>query len=1029
MRKNIVILVVCFPLILVAQTFKEWQDPLVNQVNRVETTASFIAYADKESALKNNREESVDYLSLNGKWKFNWVQHYHERPIDFYKPDYNDTYWVDFPVPGMWERNGYGDPVYLSIGYAWKNQFVNNPPYVEERNNAVGSYRRTFVVKDDWKQKEIFLTIGAATSCVYVWVNGKFVGYSEDSKMAADFNITKHVRPGENLVAMQVLRWCDGTYLEDQDMWRMAGISRDVYITARPTVFVDDIEILQELDAAYEHAHLHVTARLNKNSKQNINCELLDSNGTLVKQFSLANQNKDTYSESVLIQSPLKWSAEEPNLYTLVTTLFDSKGLVSEVFTQPVGFRKIEIKNRQVLVNGQPVLFKGVNRHEMTALSGPVVSRESMIEDIKVMKEFNMNAVRTSHYPTDPLFYQLCDKYGLYVVCEANVESHGMDFKEESLAKSLDYQQAHLERNQRMLEAFKNHPSIIFWSMGNEAGNGINFEVVYKWMKERDPSRPVQYEGSKEEYNTDIVCPMYRSPDGMYKYAMGDDLRPLILCEYAHAMGNSLGGFIDYWNLIRKHESLQGGFIWDFADTALREYNESGEMWYAYGGDYGKYLPSRKNFNCNGLFNPHRKPNPHAFEVKKQYQNIWTSGHDLQKGRVEVYNEHFFKNLQDYYMEWELLCDGTPIRKGIIYDLDVDPQQKKVITLGYSKDMIPAEGEILLNVSYKLKHYHQLLSAGYQVAYDQLEIRPYNFNAILPSPENKISYREDLVHYEIETDHTIVMISKETGWVDNIIVNGVDMMKAGYSLKPNFWRAPTDNDYGASFQKRFKIWRNPEMELNEIKIEKQGNLVLVNVKHDLKALHAVLNIVYQFNASGQIAIEQSLTVDKSHKETAHMLRYGMQMTMPAIFNSIEYYGRGPFENYVDRKSAAVLGIYKQTVAEQYFPYIRPQETGNKSDVRWWKVVDVDGRGLMFTSNNAFSATALHYAQESLDDGDELGQQHAIDVKPEDLTTVSIDLAHMGLGCLNSWGAWPLPAYRLPYDNYTFTFMVSPIINK
>lgn len=1027
MKQRIFFLIFIISCSTSAQTFNEWQDPQVNQINRTNAGAAYFPFPDRESALNNKEKAACDnYLSLNGKWKFNWVQNFDERPTDFYKTDYNDTYWTDFPVPGMWERNGFGNPVYLSIGYAWKNQFENKPPFVEKKNNAVGSYRRSFLISNNWKNKEIFLTIGAATSCVYVWVNGQFVGYSEDSKMAADFNVTKFVHPGKNIVALQVLRWCDGTYLEDQDMWRMAGISRDVFLCARPEVFVEDMEIKQALDKNYKNAELSVSVRLNRASKEIICCELLDQKGTLVEKMVLKN-NKGLFSGTTSVNNPLKWSAEEPNLYTLITTLFDSENNVLEVSTQDVGFRLIEIKNRQVLVNGRPVLIKGVNRHEMTPLTGPVISIESMIEDIRVMKEHNINAVRTSHYPNDPTWYKLCDLYGLYVVCEANIESHGMDFKEKSLAKSKEYQNAHLERAQRMVEAFKNHPSIIFWSMGNEAGDGINFEEIYKWMKKRDNSRPVQYEGAKEAPHTDIVCPMYRSPDGMEKYAKGTDPRPMILCEYAHAMGNSLGGFKDYWDMIRKYDCLQGGFIWDFSDTALREYNEEGEMVYTYGGDYGNYLASRKSFNCNGLFSPDRKPNPHAHEVRKLYQSIWTSASDLEKGKIEVYNENFFKNLSNYFLEWELLCDGISVKQGVVSELSVEPQTKQIVNLGYSPEDLPTGKEVLLNVRYKQKTYNQLLAAGYEVASDQMEIRPYNFTGqSQTNSNNPATYYEDLVHYEIYTDHTTVMINKQTGWIEHIVVEGIEMIIKEGALKPNFWRAPTDNDYGASFQTKFEAWKSPDMKLISLSLEQQNQEILVTAKYELPAVFANLNMTYRINGDGEINVEQLLSVDKSQTKMAHLLRYGMQMTMPSFFNTVEYYGRGPFENYVDRKSAALLGIYNQSVSEQYYPYIRPQENGNKSDIRWWKITDVDGRGLLITSDKEFSATALHYSQNLLDDGEVLNQRHAADIKPEKLTSLSIDLHHMGIGCVNSWGAWPLEQYRLPYNDYKFTFTISPV---
>ena len=643
------------------------------------------------------------------------------------------------------------------------------------------------------------------------------------------------------------------------------------------------------------------------------------------------------------------------------------------------------------------------------------------------MKENNLNAVRTCHYPDDPEWYNLCDEYGLYVVCEANIESHGMGYGERTLAKEPAYAKAHLERNQRMVKTFKNHPSIIFWSLGNEAGDGPNFVACYDWIKQRDGSRPVQYEQAGRRAHTDIVCPMYADLNWMENFAKSGDSRPLIQCEYAHAMGNSLGGFKEYWDLIRKYPNLQGGFIWDFVDQGLRKYTADGAMIYAYGGDYNRYDASDKNFNCNGLISPDRVPNPHMYEVRKMYQSIWTTPAALRKGIVNVYNENFFTDLSDYYLEWQLLQNGEPVRQGVVMDLQIAPQQTQPVVLGYKETDLPAEGEILLNVTYRLKQARQLLPAGYAVAEEQLEIAPYPlFQVELAETGQKASLYEDLVHAVVSAGEVQVTFGKWSGWIEGISLNGYEMIEYGYALRPNFWRAPTDNDFGANLHRRFVDWKNPGLKLKSFKAEEQGNRVQVVTTYELPRLAAVLTMTYLIGGNGEIRISEQLAVDKEKKDMPHLFRFGMQLVMPGRFDRIDYYGRGPVENYDDRNESQRLGRYRQLVKDQYYPYIRPQESGTKSDIRWWKLTDIDGRGLAIRSDVPFSASALNYLPEDLDDGWDKDQRHSGELKPRGLTTLSFDLKQMGLGCINSWGAWPLQPYLLPYQDYTFQVVITPI---
>ena len=721
MRKNILLCTLALTGLTAFAQKDEWQDPNVNAINRAPMHTNYFAYESENAALKGCRTSSDNYMSLNGMWKFHWVKDADQRPMtDFYKVGFNDKGWATMQVPGMWEMNGYGDPVYIDSGYAWRNQHPNNPPYVPEENNHVGTYRKEITLPSEWKGREIMAHFGSVTSNMYLWVNGQFVGYSEDSKLEAEFNLTKYLKPGKNLIVFQVFRWCDGTYLEDQDLFRFSGVARDCYLYTRTINHIEDIRVTPDLDAQYKDATLRVDIQMK--GKGTVDLKLLDKAGKEVASSQVKGSGKQSVTLSV--SNPAKWTAETPNLYKLVANLSEN-GKVIESIPIQVGFRKVEMKNSQVLVNGQPVLIKGVNRHEIDPDGGFYVSKERMIQDLDRLKELNINAIRTCHYPDNNLWYELCDKYGFYVVAEANVESDGMGYYETTLAKESMYEKAHLERNQRNVQRGYNHPSIIIWSMGNEAGFGPNFEVCYRWIKNEDKTRPVQYEQAKTNDFTDIFCPMYHGYEASEKYAQGDIDKPLIQCEYTHAMGNSEGGFKEYWDLIRKYPKFQGGFIWDFVDQSVRRYTEDGREFYAYGGDFNAYDASDQNFCDNGLISPDRVLNPHADEVAYYYQNIWVKPVDLKKGIVSVYNEKFFRDLSDYYAQWELLVDGKVAKTGIVADVKVTPQQTANLQLGYSLDGICACKEVLLNVYFKLKQTEAFLPAGHTVAKEQLAIQEY----------------------------------------------------------------------------------------------------------------------------------------------------------------------------------------------------------------------------------------------------------------------------------------------------------------
>lgn len=1014
-----------------------WLDPEVNEVNTMAPRAAFFAYETENLAKADQKARSERYLSLEGKWKFNFSKDHDKAPRDFYSLKYDDSQWTDFPVPGILELNGYGDAIYSNNGYPWRTQFRPEPPFVEERNNYTGSYRKMVTVPADWKGERIYLHVGSATSNLMVWVNGKFVGYSEDSKVSAEFDLTKYLTPGkENLIAMQVMRWCDGSYLEDQDFWRFTGIAREVYLYARPQAHIADLFITPDLVNNYQDGTLEVKLNAVGAKGETVMFSLKDKEGKEVAAQTAKVGGNGEVKVNFNVKNPLKWTAETPNLYTLYTTLMDGKQ-VAEVVPQRVGFRKVEIKNAQVLVNGQPVLFKGANRHELDPVTGYVVSMDRMLEDIRVMKELNINAVRTCHYPNDPRWYELCDIYGIYMVAEANIESHGMGYGDKTLAKEPTYEKAHLERNESNIKIYKNHPSIIFWSVGNEAGYGPNFEKAYDLVKAYDPSRPCQYEQAGQNGKTDIFCPMYYDYGGCEWYAKGDNPRPLIQCEYAHAMGNSMGGFKEYWDMVRKYPKYQGGFIWDFVDQGLRVKNKQGKTIYAYGDDFGRYPTSDHNFNCNGIINPDRKPNPHANEVRYYYQNIWATAKDLKAGEVEVYNENFFKSLDDVELQWTLESEGKVLANGRSA-LDIPAQQKRVVKLdGYS---LPADvkGEVVLNLDFVLKKAEPMLDAGYAVAREQFVVNPYTFptmESVLAVTSGKYDTRkvekeEKVAWVTLSAGNTSVTFNHWNGWIDYLDVDGKPMLEEGYAITPDFWRAPTDNDYGAGTQRKLHAWKNPEMKMKSFKVvENEGKAEKgVEVVYDMPSVEATLTMTYTLTPAGELVVNEAMTVNKDAKHKPELMRYGMQLVMPKAYNMLTYYGKGPGENYIDRNNGDRLGVYDAKVADQYWGYVRPQESGNKTEVRYWQVKDENGKGLEFYSFAPMECSTLNYLASDLDDGWDKNahQSHSGDLTPRDFSVVKLAARQRGLACVNSWGAIPLEQYRMPYQDYSFTYVIRPL---
>ena len=1022
-------------------TFTEWHDLQVNEVNRLKLHTNYFAYENETLALAGQMDKSANFISLHGAWKFNWVKDADKRPTDFYKTDLDDSAWKTMNIPANWEMNGFGVPEYVNTGFAWRGHFDQKPPAVPVKDNNVGSYRRIINIPDSWDGKQVIAHFGSVTSNIYLYVNGQYVGYAEDAKVAAEFDITPYLKKGDNLIAFQTFRWCDGSWCEDQDFWRLSGVARDSYLYARDAaVHLTNIKITPDLQNNYEDGVVQIYAEVK--GQPVIEYKLLNHNGIEIIKSDANFKKRVNGTAQFTIKNVKKWSAEDPYLYTLVATVKDQKGNIVEVVPQKVGFRKVEIVNSQLLVNGQPVLIKGADRHEMDPDGGYVVSRERMIQDIKIMKRLNINAVRTCHYPDDPVWYELCDEYGLYVTAEANQESHGFGYGNDAEAKKPEFAKQILERNQHNVEMYFNHPSVIVWSLGNETVNGDNFIAAYKWIKEQDKSRPVQFEqAGRTGENTDIFCPMYYSHDGCDKYSKDDKFtRPLIQCEYNHTMGNSSGGLKEYWDMVRKYPKFQGGYIWDFVDQALHRnpvkpmsvkdnltYAQYNKIKYTYGGDYNDYDPSDNNFNCNGVIGPDRQLNPHAYEVAYEYQNIWAEAVDLQAGKISVYNEHFFRNLANYQLVWTLLQDGKAVQNGTVDKLDVAPQQKTVVTLPYQ---IPAEGEVLLNIEFRLKKAEPLMEAGQMVAYRQLEVRTANAAAaVVAEGKLKVENKKKETEIKVLNDFIDIEFDKATGLLKEYEVNGVDLLGEGGTLKPNFWRAVTDNDMGAQLQKKFRVWRAPALNLqtitaSKVKVGKNVNAV-VKAVYDMPDVKAALTITYTIAPDGTMGVEQTMDATEGEK-VSDMFRFGMLMQLPFQMDNSTFYGRGPIENYIDRKGSQNVGIYTQTAEEQFFPYIRPQETGTKSDIRWWQQTDKAGKGFRITSGNLFSASALHYSIDDLDDGEEKEQRHSYEVPQSKYTELCIDKEQFGVGGENSWGAWPLPQHRLGYADKTFSFVISPV---
>ena len=1044
-----------------AQDQKEpWLNPNTTRVNTEMPRASFFAYESADKAAKGSKAASDRYLSLEGKWRFNFSLNHNEAPANFFLPTFDDSKWVDFPVPGLFEIEGYGDKIYKNVGYSWDTQFNSNPPLVEERNNYTGSYRKQLTIPAAWKGQDIYLHVGSATSNLQVWVNGKEVGYSEDSKMEAEFNLTKYLTPGkENLIAMRVMRWCDGSYLEDQDFWRFTGIAREVYLYARPKAHIQDFFVIQGLVNGYKDGQLSLFITAPAAKGCTVEAALTSPSGQPAGNASVS-VGSGTVNTNLTIPSVKAWSAELPNLYTLTLTLKDKKGNAIEVIRQKVGFRDIKIEGGQLLVNGQPILIKGADRHELDPDGGYIVSVERMIEDIRIMKQLNMNAVRTCHYSDDPRWYDLCDQYGIYVVAETNIESHGMGYGDRTLAKNPIYHKAHVERNLHNVQVQKNHPSVIIWSLGNEAGYGKNFEDAYDAIKAIDKTRPVQYEQAHQNGKTDIFCPMYYDYKGCERYSQGDNPRPLIQCEYAHAMGNSIGGFAKYWELVRKYPKYQGGFIWDFVDQGMRSKSRvTGKEIMAYGGDFGRYPATDHNFNCNGVIAADRSLHPHAYEVQYYYQDLWVTvpeGKTLLDGEVEAYNESFFRGTDDI----EAVALIQSYRNGhmdeqeyaLPFPIKLAPQQRQKLTiptqmLSELKNFISGSQWAAVSVFFRLKTDRGLQKKGETVAKAQFELQPYAFPKVedvlakaTPAPvvdkkgkpvaqPEAVQKDEAKAWLTLSAAGTSVTWNKWTGNIDYFDVNGKAVLEDRKSVEPSFWRAPTDNDYGAQLQNKLGAWKYARWDKKSMdctQLDNQSKQVVVKYHSD--GVDADLTMTYILTPKGQLIVTEALDVNEEAERKPQMMAMGMTWRLNKAYSNVRYIGRGPVENYCDRKDNAFIGIYGGEVNKQYWnKYVRPQESGNHCDVTWWRMEAADRPNICFNACGPMEVSALPYEMDDLDDGPrkDAHQSHSGDLVERDYTVVQVRAFQMGLGCVNSWGAWPQDQFVPKYEDHTFTYIVSP----
>ncbi|ASB48722.1 glycoside hydrolase family 2 TIM barrel-domain containing protein [Alkalitalea saponilacus] len=1004
----------------------DWEAQDVFAVNKRPAFANSFPFRNIDEARENERRNSDYYLSLNGDWDFNWSINPSQRPKDFYNPEVSTDGWDIIPVPGNWQMHGFGTPIYVNVQYP----FVVDPPHIQDFYNPVGSYVTHFEIPSNWSQDQVILHFGAVNSAMYVWVNGEKVGYSQESKLPAEFDITEFLKTGKNKLAVQVFRWSDASYIEGQDMWRLSGIERDVYLYSLPRTHVADFFVKAGLTSNYRDGLLNLDVELNEvKPGYSVDVKLVDANGSPVfNETKAVNNNKLNFDHR--LRRVNQWSAENPYLYQLFITLKDNQNKVVDIRTSRVGFRTVELKNRQLLVNGQPVLLKGVNRHDHDMINGHYITREAMEADIKLMKEFNINAVRTAHYPNDSYLYELCDIYGMYVVNEANIESHGLGVYDvpdngynmnNILARDPDWLAPKMDRMKRLVQRDKNHPSVIIWSLGNEAGRGENFRQLYKATKEWDPTRLVQYEQAFTEDYTDIVAPMYMPIPEMKDFLKLNDHRPLILCEYSHGMGNSNGNIIDYWELIRKERQLQGGFIWDWMDQGLLQHTADGTPYIAYGGDFGPHdVPSDGDFCMNGIVFADRTPKPALWEVKKAYQNFWFTANDLSRGRIRIFNEHFFRTTEPYDFTYEIKSEGKVVSKGTIdFRRPIAAQGDAVVNIPMDFSAEPGK-EYFLNLYATLKNDEGMLSANHVVATEQFLLPVFVAKDEAPLDYPSLALTESDKHYYFLGKDFAIIMDKSTGNISDWKYAGRDMLRR--SLQPNFWRVPTSNDKGNNMPNRLSVWRNVQGErtLESIDVTKeQDGIYRVEVASTISPSLSVYNVTYLIKGDGSVDV--SVYFNKVDESLPELPRFGMNLIMPGEFNYVTWYGKGPFETYQDRESAAFVDLYSGRVIDQHTPYPVPQESGNKTHVRWFEVSNERGFGLRIDGKQPLNSSTYHFTIDDL--GNNL--THYYELPQRNITEVNIDLEQMGVGGDNSWGNHTHDQYKLLDSEYSYQFTITP----
>jgi len=1010
----------------------EWENPEIFEINREKPTATFYKYPNEKASLANKSwENSPFYQSLNGTWQFYYADSVQARPTNFHTSNFDSSKWDNIEVPSNWEMKGYGIPIYTNIKYV----FPANPPFIPHEMNNNGSYKRNFDIPTNWNGKDLYVHFAGVSGAMYIWVNGEFVGYNEGSKTAAEFNITKVAKPGKNSIAVQVLRWSDASYMEDQDFWRLSGIERDVYVYATEKISLRDFRIVADLENDYKDGVLNVTLEVDNNTKtiseKSIQIKLLDGKKEVYDDSKSANLNLG--SNSILFKKVIPniktWNAEKPNLYTLVMTVNGESSAVK------VGFRNIQIKNAQFLVNGMPVLIKGVNFHDHDEKSGHVISEALTIKDMEIMKQNNINAIRCSHYPKNPFFYRLADKYGFYVVDEANIETHGMGATNQGLDKNLKLQAvhpaylpswkaAHLDRTIRMFERDKNHASIVTWSLGNEAGNGQNFYTTYEWLKKNDPTRPTQYEGATGYENTDIQAPMYWKIEKMIEYVKNGGKRPLIQCEYAHAMGNSLGNFQDYWDVIEAYPTMQGGFIWDWVDQGILNKNEKGQEFWAFGGDLdGFEIQNDNNFCLNGIVNPDRGEKPALFETKKVYQYIKFKDADAKQGKIDIKNIYDFTNLNEFDFTWSLLENGLEINKGRIKSIDLESYQTKTIAIALPT-LSNKTSDYHLNIYAKTKEKQALIPQGHVVAYEQFELQKGVFTPISTEKSTVIASENEQI-ITISNKQVTATFDKKSGVLSSIDYGNGNMLVKG--ITPNFWRASTDNDFGFKMPQKLGAWKKATENQTLISIAHKTNNeeVIVTSKYQLEAAkNATVHVEYRFTKEGQITVTTSF--DTKNQTMPMMPRFGTNFIINKEFENVQWLGRGPFENYQDRKTAALVGNYKASVTELYFPYIRPQENGYKTENRWVTFTNKNGEGILISAPKHFGFSAHHQYNDDFDEGEQKNQRHTTDIVTRDFVNINIDDVQMGVGGDNSWGSLPHEKYQIEAKKMSFIYHISPL---